>query len=675
MKKLAILLVVVGVFAGGIWYAVKTIDPVEKVRTLAAAAVKESTGRDLGFASARLMVWPNIGVRLKDVTLSNAAWSKTPDMVRLSAVEIRLVTAALFEKRFEVAQFVLQQPEILLEKSSGGKANWVFEVKEKAAAPGTGGDAAADVAKAYGFKLGEFLINKGKVSYIDNATGAKETLEDINIAVTMPDLDSAAQIDGTVTWRGKKVQIVMHADKPSALIGGAPTQGGLSVKAPDVSFDFNGNLASKGVLASGDLAAEVKSLPALVSWVTGAAVTEMPYQSLSFKSGAKLSSAQVALTGSALTLDDLALAGDVTLDLSGSKPAVRGVLSLDRLSLDRFMPQPDKSVAQTQTPASSADAGWNDTPMDLSGLQAVNLDLTLNAKGFSLKGIEVGASTMKVDLKDGALKATTSPASLLGGQFNSALAVTAADTPRYDLSFSMNDVESQPVLATFAHFNKLSGKVDAKVDAHGFGKSQRQIISSLTGAGAAKFKNGAFQGLDLVNVAKLLQRNLTEMGVGEGKTEFVELGGTFTIAKGVVNNKDLKMIGPLLQVSGAGDIDLPQKAVRYRVTPVLTASAGVDGARGLGVPVDIKGPFSNIKIKPDYKSVITRTLKDPSALKETAKNVEDQIKNLKKDPKAALQGLLGGGLFGNQSPQETPPAEQGTETAPVQDGAETAPPQ
>jgi hypothetical protein len=36
----------------------------------------------------------------------------------------------------------------------------------------------------------------------------------------MPDLESAAQVDGTFVWRAKKLQVVLHAEKPAHLLKG-----------------------------------------------------------------------------------------------------------------------------------------------------------------------------------------------------------------------------------------------------------------------------------------------------------------------------------------------------------------------------------------------------------------------------------------------------------------------
>jgi AsmA protein len=247
----------------------------------------------------------------------------------------------------------------------------------------------------------------------------------------------------------------------------------------------------------------------------------------------------------------------------------------------------------------------------------------------------------------------------------------APPAPTATFKFDMSGVQAKPVLDTFAHFSKLSGTAEANVDVTASGSSEAALVGSLAGKGAVTFRNGSLEGIDLVNIMKMIQSRLATMNVGQGKTDFVEMGGTFTIANGVAHNTDLKMKGPLVQATGAGDIDLPRKYVQYRVTPVLTASSAAENAQGISVPVDIRGPFSDISILPDYKSVITDIARDPNKVrgqvKDVAKQVHDSLKDIRKNPGSALQNLLGGGIPGLTPPQQEQPAQE--QPAPQQPAA------
>lgn len=665
MKQLAIFLLIVALLTGGALLAVRHYMPMERIKQEAVALVKEKTGRDFSFGEARVILFPNIGVRLKDVRLSNPEGMKG-DMATLGMLDVRLALKPLLQKRVEVARFVLQDPVVRLEKAANGKVNWEFgkaAEKEKKAPSGDAAAAAAVLPPGIGFKFGELQIAGGKVTYADRAAGKSHEISALDITIGFPDLNGPLQADGTMNYRAKRVSVVLNLGAPLRMaVEGKTSSGSLRVKAPDVDATLKGVFALKGENFSGDIETKISSLAGLVAWLGEGAAGKPPFETVSFFSKASASATSLALKGAALKLDDIETRGDVTLGLSG-KPDIVARLSLNKIDLDRFMPALPAGTPTSAKPSAGGEE-WDAAPMDMSGLKAVNVDVTLQTQGFSLKGAEVGPSLLAVALKDGRLKASSSEASLFGGKFLSALTADATSAvPVFGFRFKMDGVQAQPVLKTFAKFDKLSGAAEAMVDVTSTGSSQKEIIGNLAGSGAVVFKDGSLTGIDLVNIAKLIQQRLDTMGVGAGKTDFVELGGTFTVKGGVAHNADLRMKGPLVQASGAGDIDLPQKKVKYRVIPVLTASSAVEGASGLSVPVDIHGPFSAIKVNPDFKSVIQQAVSNPENVKQTIKGVKEQgkalegtLKQLKKDPVRALEGLLGGGLLGGAPTAAPAPA-------------------
>jgi AsmA protein len=195
------------------------------------------------------------------------------------------------------------------------------------------------------------------------------------------------------------------------------------------------------------------------------------------------------------------------------------------------------------------------------------------------------------------------------------------------------------------HFKKLSGAATAHVSLAAAGDNQKTLISTLNGKGDFDFKNGMVEGIDFEKIAKLVQSHSTDVGVNDGETKFIDLTGTFTIAKGIASNNDLKMKGAVVQATGQGTVDLPKKYIQYRATPALVISrTGANPPPGLAIPVDIKGPFSNIHVVPDFASVVSDIVKNPSAAKTTLKNIRDNLKGLTQGP-AALKSLLQGGPF------------------------------
>lgn len=690
MKKFLIVVAALVVLVGAAVTALPHLVPMERIEKEVTTRFTAATGRTLSYGSVRFGVWPNVGLRLKDVRVSNPQWAKADTMLALDEMDVSLSARALLDKKVDVRKFVLRRPVINLETAADGRVSWELkpekQVKEAIDAPaGTAAKQGGMTASDFDVALGEVAIIDGEVSFRDGKTGKVEKIGDLDVNLVMPNLQAALNIDGSMLFRGKKVNVVLSVDKPFDLANGKPSPGSLNVNAEMLKAEVAGTLATTGTLLKGRINADVSSLPALAAWLGETAQKPMPVNSISVASTADISATNAAFSGATVKVDDMQGSGDLSVATGGARPFVKARLTLDMVDLDRFIAGDASKAGEVADKAKpvAASAGWDETPIDVSGLKTVDADVIVQAKGFKVKGVDVGASTLTVKLVNGKLDFSTSEAALFGGTAKAAIGVNAAGaTPAISAKVNLLGVDAKQVLTTFAGFDKLSGKTEATLDITAAGASQQAMMNTLAGNGKVVFRNGAIEGIDAVNLAKALQSKLGEMGVGGGKTEFVEMGGSFTIAKGIVSNNDLSLRGPLVQASGSGTIDLPRKSVRYRAVPVLTASSGVENAGGIRVPVDIVGPFSNLKIRPDYAAVLQDALKNPDQIKNTLKQAEDSIdplkdniktlrKDIKNDPAKAIGGLLGGGMGGLLAPkQPAAPAE-----APAADGATVAPAQ
>lgn len=598
MKKLLISLFVLAVLLVGGTALVANLMPKERIEAEVKARVKEAIGREVEFSKAQLMVWPNPGVRLRQVTIKNPEWAKAEHLLTLDKLEIFFGLKKLLEKKIEVRRFALTKPVVALEVAANGRQSWVLKTSSPAKEKSAAGEAPAAL-RDFHFTFGQMEVKEGTVSFLDHATQQKKTADQIDISVTYPDLDSTLEVDGALQYDAKKVALVFSVEKPLDLFAGQASKLRARVKAEGMSLELVGASSLKGVLFDGDVTGE--------------------YDAVKAKGALKVTHA--------------------------ARPHVTARLSMNKLVIDSFLKTSSKPTEEKIT----ASSGWSEDKIDFSALRALDTDLELKTDGFSWRGVDVGPSVLSVLLKDGNLSFKSSEAALFGGRFTSGATVVAATPARFSFDFEMKGVEAKPLLSNFANFRKLSGTMEGNVRVAATGQSEKEIMSSLNGTGAAMFRNGAFEGIDLVKIARLLQSKSDNVGTaGEGQTEFVELGGTFTVQNGVATNNDLKMIGPLVNATGKGKVDLPQKHVQYRVVPVLLSSADETAPAGLSVPVDITGPFEAIKIRPDFASVIEDVITDPSRAKQSIKNIKGNIKDLKKDlkenPAKALEGLLGGGF-------------------------------
>ncbi|NWE45531.1 AsmA family protein [Pseudomonas gingeri] len=73
--------------------------------------------------------WPH--VIAEDLTLGNPDWSKTPQMVELKRVELRLSPLPLLAQRVVIPRIDLTEPNASLERLADGRANWTFQFDPK----------------------------------------------------------------------------------------------------------------------------------------------------------------------------------------------------------------------------------------------------------------------------------------------------------------------------------------------------------------------------------------------------------------------------------------------------------------------------------------------------------------------------------------------------------------
>ncbi len=129
-------------------------------------------------------------IQVDDVSIGNASWSGDPQMAHVRSMNLRVELLSLFAGVPVVPAIELVEPQVLLEKSQDGGANWLF---------GDGG---------YGpdVRLGTIDVERGIVRYRDPALRA-----DINVKLqsspATADTPSSLRFSGDGTFRGEAFRI------------------------------------------------------------------------------------------------------------------------------------------------------------------------------------------------------------------------------------------------------------------------------------------------------------------------------------------------------------------------------------------------------------------------------------------------------------------------------------
>ena len=129
-RPLKIALIALGVLIAslliGLTYLSTLISPA-KLTQMLVLEVREVTGRELTIAGPmRLGFFPKIAVSAEQVSLSNAAWAKTPQMASLEKVALEISLLPLLTGRIEVSSIQLAGLILNLETNVKGDGNWLM---------------------------------------------------------------------------------------------------------------------------------------------------------------------------------------------------------------------------------------------------------------------------------------------------------------------------------------------------------------------------------------------------------------------------------------------------------------------------------------------------------------------------------------------------------------------
>jgi uncharacterized protein involved in outer membrane biogenesis len=111
---------------GGAWYAISAINPTQLTQLLS-SSVQAATGRDLKIAGpVSLTIFPSVGIKAEDVSLSNAAWALGSDMIKLKEIDIGIRLLPLLSGRIEISRINLNGLDAHLQSNDAGEGNWIL---------------------------------------------------------------------------------------------------------------------------------------------------------------------------------------------------------------------------------------------------------------------------------------------------------------------------------------------------------------------------------------------------------------------------------------------------------------------------------------------------------------------------------------------------------------------
>ncbi len=365
-----------------------------------------------------------------------------------------------------------------------------------------------------------------------------------------------------------------------------------------LNLDFDGSFKTGKALGyDGFVKLDIPSLRKLAALdgIILAADTEVGqvYGPVSVAGQTKGNLVNASINGASINFDNLVGNGDFTANLS-NKPNIIGNLTMQGLDL-----RPYQAAMYANRPKGVQP--WSEDPLDLSFLKLFDGQFTLNTPNLLLNTMEMGQSTIKTTVKNGVLKSNIPNVNLYGGKGTLDMELNGTSTvPQVAMDFTLNNVNGQGLLGAVANFTKLSGNTGTTMSIKGSGRSQAEIMRSLSGKGNFELAEGIVTGVDVEkftsnfsDISSLLQSRALPAGIGPSyNTPFNKLAGLFTVKNGVVTIGDFALTANNVLAEGAGQLDIGQQNVDFSLRPRLKDGKGI---AGFGIPIKFSGNFGGVK--------------------------------------------------------------------------------
>jgi AsmA protein len=708
--------------------ALNMLISTDAVRDRVAARIKEQSGRDLKVnGSTSLLFLPNPQIVITDASITDPSDRSGATDLTIAQLELDVGFLELLSHEVDAKRVVMVRPVFTVrlnadgnpdpQSSGDGRQGSLERRPERHAAtsaPMRFIAAAADAGvPQHELRLEDVEIEDGTVRILYDERGTERRIEHIDAALSLPHLTDPLTAKGQLDWKSTPVDFDLTLTSPADLRNARQAKLELALTTKAIEAKFEGQVATKpSFIAEGELNAKSQSLPSLLAWTREKSDSTAALGRGDLASHVTWKPGEISFSKARFALAHASGQGQAVVTLKAPRPYVRAALALDQLDLGAFLPPssgrqtavsspsqnsepppandqapqadsspvptangdagrvaPEPSAGPVSPDPSDAGAAPPPTPQVAAVAQpaAFDADVNLNIHQTNYGQLTIGPSSIGLGLKEGLLKVTLGGMELYGGQGRGTLVVDATQAiPSFSGDFELDNVAAKSFLTDAAQFSMLSGQTKVKLQIKGAGTTSDEIKTSLTGNGSVACESGAIEGIDLTAMIKSIGAGeMPDLKQGPGaKTEFSELGASFTIASGLARSTDLEMTSPLLKVTGRGTVDIVLGNIDVTAQPQIVAGpqgkGGANDLAGLTIPVRIEGPLAHPTIKPELKGLFS----SPEQANKTIKQIGDVLqKKFKGKPVGeAIGRLLGGVQTGPKHAEsgDTPPADDGT---------------
>jgi uncharacterized protein involved in outer membrane biogenesis len=427
--------------------------------------------------------------------------------------------------------------------------------------------------------------------------------------------DAAPAVATNINARIQGSSISANLRDVAATIGGATLSGTIDIA-----------MSGTTPTLSGDIKATIPSTANLMTTL-GQAALDLPKgfgRAINARTKLSFKSNQFNLNGLTISLDQNTLSGSVSVGLGGAVPSVNANLQAGDLDFSALAP--DDSASDT---SSSAGAGWPKDRIDAGALSLINGNIKLKAKSINLGMLQLGSSDLGVAIDRARAVVSINDLRAYQGSFAGRLVANNRNGLSVAGDLRASSVALGPLLNALADINKITGNGNLNVKFLGSGNSVDTIMRSLSGQIGMSVPQGNIAGIDLEGLIRQGDANAS-------LTKFENLKANGAIQGGKLQNNDLTVSTGRVDAKGEGIINLGAQTIDYLVTPIVKDVGSQDR---IEIPVRLKGPWADVKIRPDLEAALNLENERKKLEEQARKEIEREKQKLRDKTQAEKEKL------------------------------------
>ncbi len=625
----------------------------DKVWAEISPVLEKQTGRKISVLGDRkLTLYPNIALILGDVKIGSSIADS--NLVTLKELRVSVNLMSLFGGNIAITELEVNNADINLILNKDGIGNWqtaqnptnddplgalIENTLNEETAPNSQPATEFDLKS---LSIKNFKIKNSRIVYSDLQSGTEQKLENINLEINLSEKNKNLSINGNVDWQKQKINLALKDFEFANFISNQKSELNLKVKSSLISTQVNAMLSGgENFVLDGKINLNTNSIQQLTQWLN-VDLSDIHDSAIGFNSNIKVTNDIIQLSNYNLTAFDAKVNGTLNV---GTKDILNiyGKMNVDNLDYNRIIITNNENSEE-----------WSNKPIKLDILAQLNSNIELVIGTAKYKNVTANNLAAQLVIRDSKANIPFKLSAFDGTISGNVSASLGKTTNHIGAKIIAQNIKAGNALKDLDITDKLSGTTNFNSEISSSGNSTRQFINNLKGHGNVEMLNGIIEGIaiadalapEIANIDLSLNNpeKLIEFGLQAGKnittkmssnfnnstgdaqqTKFVKATMSYVINKGQLDNTDLQINSESIVIRGAGNVDLANKSLNYRIIPNVVRKNEQGSTERMTIPVLITGKWNNPKIEVDYAYAIDNSSTISNIRKKAVEKITNKI--------------------------------------------------